>query len=206
MIDLESFILIGGRSSRLGVDKAFVELGGVTLAERAARTAETAFPDRRVTFVAGAEAQFAVDAVVGLRRPMVADLRPGFGAWSGLHAALVYARTEWALVLACDYPLVSDEFLRFLAGCASEGQSAIVPVQPDGRLQPLCAFYRVEPMLAEIELLLETSPSMPPLVEFLDREQTRRVEAGEYSTVADADRLFLNINTPDDLARARVAK
>lgn len=137
---------------------------------------------------------------------MIADLRPGFGAWSGLHAALAYARTEWALVLACDYPFVTDELLRFLAGCASDGHDAIVAVQPDGRLQPLCALYRVGPMLAEIEGLMNRCHSMPPLVQFLEREQTRLVAADEYSAAGDPKMLFLNINTQDDLERARVAK
>lgn len=206
MIDIEGFVLIGGRSSRLGVDKAFVDIGGVTLAERAARTVEDAFTDIRVTFVAGAGSQFPLDTIAGLARPMIADLRPGFGAWSGLHAALAYARTEWAFVLACDYPFVSDELLRFLAGCASDGFDAILPVQPDDRLQPLCALYRVGPMFAQIEGLMNRGHSMPPLVQFLDREQTRLVGADEYSAVGDPHALFLNINTQDDLERARMAK
>jgi molybdopterin-guanine dinucleotide biosynthesis protein A len=73
---------------------------------------------------------------------MIADLRPGFGAWSGLHAAVAYSRSEWALVLACDYPFVTSDLLTLLAGFASKECDAVVPVQPDGRLQPLCALYR----------------------------------------------------------------
>lgn len=206
MIDLEAFVLIGGRSSRIGRDKAFIEFGGMTLAERAARTIETAFADIRVTFVAGAELQFPVDAVAGLARPVIADLRPGFGAWSGLHAALAYARSEWALVMACDYPLVSAELVKFLIDRASDDHVAVVPVQVDGRLQPLCAVYRVRPLMTEIEGLMDGGSTMPALAAFLDTVRTRRIEAEEYASVGDPETLFLNINTQDDLERAGVAK
>lgn len=204
MIDVEGFVLIGGRSSRLGVAKAFVDLGGMTLAERAARTIEAAFDVVGVKFIAGADNQF--PAVSAFARPVVFDLRPGFGPWSGLHAALAYARSEWALVLACDYPFVSAELLGFLVDHASDDHEVVVPVQTDGRLQPLCAVYRVNPILNEIEALLDSNSLMPPLREFLDRERTRRVEADEYSAFGDPHALFLNINTQDDLARARMAK
>lgn len=199
MTGLDTFVLVGGRSSRLGRDKAFVEFGGVTLAARAARTIEAAFGDARVTFVAGGDSQFPNDAVAALGRPMIADLRPGFGAWSGLHAAVADARGEWALVLACDYPFVSAELLRHLVTCVTDDHDAVVPVQSDGRLQPLCAVYRAKPLVAEIEALMDSSGAMPPLVVFLDRKQTRRVEVDEYLTFGDPDRLFANINTPADL-------
>lgn len=199
MTGLDTFVLIGGRSSRLGRDKAFVEVGGVTMAERAARTIEAAFGDVPVTFVAGSDSQFSDAAVAGLGRAMIADERPGFGAWSGLHAALANTRGEWALVLACDYPFVSTELLRHLVTCVTDDHDAVVPVQNDGRLQPLCAVYRAKPLLAEIEALMDSGGAMPPLVAFLGREQTRRVEVDEYLTFGDPDRLFTNINTPADL-------
>lgn len=200
-IDIEAFVLIGGRSSRLGEDKAFIELGGMTLAERSARIIEAAFANVPVRFVAGADGQFPVDVLAGLARPMIADLRPGFGAWSGLHAALAYTRGEWALVLACDYPFVPPELIRLLAGFATDDNNAVLPVQPDGRLQPLCALYRVKPFIGEIEGLMERAEAMPPLRVFLDRPLTRRVEAHEYAAIGDPERLFLNINTPADLAK-----
>src|SRR2546423_5271067 len=105
-MDIDAFILIGGRSSRLGTDKAFVELGGETLAKRALRTIEGALSPQHISFVAASDTQFEDHIPFALERPIVADLKPGFGAWSGVHAALAYATTGWAFVLACDMPFI----------------------------------------------------------------------------------------------------
>jgi molybdenum cofactor guanylyltransferase len=202
MIDLEAFVLIGGRSSRLGSDKAFAELGGMTLAQRAARTSEEAFSDVRVTFVAASDSQFGFDAAARLARPVVADLRPGFGAWSGVHTALAYARSEWVFVLACDYPFVTPRLLTCLASFAKSDQHAVAPVQPDGRLQPLCALYRASMIGPQMEIAFDAGRQLPPLRVFIEGKNIRRVASDEYSDAGDADKLFLNINTPEDLARA----
>lgn len=199
MIDLEAFVLIGGRSSRLGRDKAFVELGGVSLAERAAAAVEEAFADVDVTYVAASGSQFPSSAIATLSRPVISDLRPGCGAWSGLHAALASAHTEWTLVLACDYPFVTPALLRLLGDMASERYDAVVPVQPDGRLQPLCSTYQVRPVLSKIETAMDAGGELPPLRLFLSDELTRIVGEAEYASAGDVKHLFLNINTQHDL-------
>src|SRR6187402_2116512 len=98
-MDIDAFILIGGRSERFGRDKAFVEFEGETLAARAARIVESGLSPIHLRFVASAEDQFVAQLVFALGKPMVTDLEPGFGAWSGVHAALAYAHAEWAFVL-----------------------------------------------------------------------------------------------------------
>src|SRR6476619_1478962 len=99
-MNIDSFILIGGRSSRMGRDKALVELGGQTFAERALTTVHEAFPDSRVTFVAANEAQFGIEAIRG-GAPFVFDLVEVRGPLGGIHAALSYAQTPWIFVMAC---------------------------------------------------------------------------------------------------------
>ena len=56
------------------------------------------------------------------------------GAFGALHAALTAAETDWAVIMACDLPLVSPGLLHRLSGLYVEDFDAIVPVQPDGRL------------------------------------------------------------------------
>src|SRR6476659_6598378 len=102
----EAFILIGGRSSRLGTDKAFVELDGMTLAERAVANVQRGLSPQRITMVAGSSTQFATEAIIA-DVPFIFDLYEGRGPLGGLHSALAYARTPWIFVLACDYPFVS---------------------------------------------------------------------------------------------------
>jgi molybdopterin-guanine dinucleotide biosynthesis protein A len=201
-MDLEAFILIGGRSSRLGTDKAFVEIGGETLAARMARIVETGLAPRQITFAAGEEDQFRSDLVFGLGRPVIADLRPGFGAWSALHASLATARAEWILAVACDLPFVSGELLRLLAGLADDNFDAVVGRQSDGRLQPLCAFYRVKPALANVEALFTLKGAMPSITAIFGSLSKRIVGHDEYKHLSNADNVFLNVNTRAELEAA----
>ncbi len=202
-MDFESFILIGGRSSRFGQDKAFVEFGGETLAARSARIIETALSPTRITFVTRNANQFKPDLLLTLGHRIIADQRTGFGAWSGIDAALAHARTEWIFILACDLPFISAEILQLLAGFAHGNHDAIVPRQPDGWLQPLCAFYRRQPTLAAVEAIFTGQNCLPPLNGIFDHLKTRIVEPEEYRSLENSNRFFLNINTSADLAALR---
>ncbi|HYG82174.1 MAG TPA: NTP transferase domain-containing protein, partial [Pyrinomonadaceae bacterium] len=134
MQDVEGFILVGGRSSRMGRDKARLTLGGLDFVGRIrdALAALTA----RVTLVGPAER-----CAAWPRLPSVPDFYVEWGALGGLHAAAAAARAEWAVVVACDLPFVTGELFVRLASLR-ENFDAVVPVQRDGRRQPLCALYR----------------------------------------------------------------
>lgn len=201
-MDIEAFILIGGRSSRLGTDKAFVELGGKTLVERASETIHQALAPRRITAVAGNATQFAIDAVVA-DVPFIFDLHENRGPLGGLHAALAYAQTPWIFVLACDYPFVSPQIISFLAEKISDDSGAVVPEQHDGRLQPLCAFYQVGKARPIVEEIIERPRIPPPMHDIVRSMEPLVVRFDEYASLPGSDRLFLNINTLDDLERAR---
>jgi molybdopterin-guanine dinucleotide biosynthesis protein A len=188
-LNIDAFILIGGRSVRFGSDKAFIEFGGQTLASRIAATVEEAFPGIRTTFVAASEDQFGIKTS-SLKRGLIFDLKKGFGAWSGLDAALSNSKAEWTLVLACDLPFVTAEFLRQLYESTRAGIDAVVPRQVDDRLQPLCAMYRttiVRTLVAEIM----DAETVPPLSSIFQRVKTAILD-----TAADVLR---NVNTPEDL-------
>lgn len=200
-MDIDAFILIGGLSSRLGVDKALVEFNGETLAARCARIIGSALSPNSITFVSRNESQFGTDLSTTLGHRVIADLRPGLGAWSGIHASLANARSEWAFILACDLPFISPELLRLIAGFVEDGIDAVVPRQRDERLQPLCAFYRRQAALATFDGLFDQK-SVPPVNTIVHELKTRIVEPDEYSDLPNAEKLFLNINTENDLAAA----
>lgn len=199
-MDIDAYILIGGHSSRLGLDKAFLEFDGKTLADRMAETVNKAFAPLRINFVAAKKEQFDTDLINRLSQTTIFDLKPGFGAWSGIQTALSDTRSEWVFVTACDYPMVSTELLRLIAAQISDENDAVVPRQIDGRLQPLCAFYRVDSMLPEVNSKLTASDKLPSLMSFLNEAKTRIVEKEEYCELENSDRFFLNINTADDLS------
>jgi len=132
--------------------------------------------------------------------PVVEDLRVGVGALGGLHAALSACRAEWAAVVACDLPFVTGELLARLASMLSDEVDAVVPLQDDGRVQPLCALYRARVCLVRVEEMIRARELRPRVL--LSRVRARVVEFGELRDLAGSARFFLNVNTPEDYARA----
>jgi molybdenum cofactor guanylyltransferase len=153
----------------------------------------------KATFVAGSQPQFAVEALT-LDAPFIFDMVEGRGPLGGLHAALSYAQTEWIFLLACDYPFISPDLLRFLVGCISDGFGVIVPEQPDGRLQPLCAFFKVEAARPLVQEVIDRPRVSPPMAEIADLLTPRIVRPAEYSHLAGSNHFFNNMNTPSDMA------
>ena len=202
MTDLDTYILIGGRSSRLGRDKAIADLGGRTLAGRAFETVSEALPDTRITFVAANEAQFAIDAIIAGGR-FISDLLEGRGPLGGLHAALSDTQAEWIFLMACDYPFISSEFIRLLIEKDRSGFGAVVPTQFDGRMQPLTALYRTETAGPVVQEIIDRPRVPPPLHEIVKELEPLVVTPSDYRHLAGADKLFMNINTVDQLDSAR---
>jgi len=199
-MDIEAFILIGGRSSRFGSDKAFFEFEGETLATRTAKTIEAALSEPRITFVTAAEDQFPSELLFGLWRPVVSDVRPGFGAWSGLHAAAAYARSTWIFVTACDLPRLNVQFLRVMVAQVSDGIDAVVARQADDRLQPLCAVYRSAKVLPLLESYLDSGIALPALRIILREMSVRVVDPDEYSAGKGEPDPLCNLNSAANLA------
>ncbi len=195
---MEAFILIGGRSSRMGRDKALVEIDGVSLAEKTLSTLRNAKLFSKITFVAAHKGQFAIPGN-GSDTAWIFDIYPGRGPLSGIHAALAYAKSPWIFVTACDYPFATEELVRLLAGHISNDLGAIIPEQPDGRLQPLFAFYQVGTASETMDRLAVDHTAAPPMHSLVTQMNPRIVHPAEYSHLRNYERLFYNVNTPDDL-------
>lgn len=181
---VEGFILAGGKSSRMGSDKSQLLIEDQTFVERIAATLLTV--TNSVRLVGGRE---------NSKLSTVADVYPQWGALGGLHAALAAGRSEWAVVVACDLPFVTAELFERLASFRGD-HDAVVPLQPDGRPQPLCAFYRTEICAPTAAELIEAGRRRP--LDLLNAVNTRRVDFAEIANLAQAERFFVNINTPDD--------
>lgn len=198
-MEIDAFILIGGKSSRLGRDKAFVKIEGTTLAQRALATVHESGIASKKTFVAGSETQFGIEAIT-LDAPFIFDLIEGRGPLGGLHAALSYAQTPWIFLMACDYPFVTPDLLKLLANTISDDFGAVVLEQLDGRLQPLCSFYKVEAARPVVDEIIDRPRMPPPMREIVDSLTPRVVAYAEYSHLAGSDHFFSNLNTPGDMA------
>jgi len=122
------------------------------------------------------------------------------GALRGLYTALAKANTEWISILACDLPFVTCELITRLTSYCSNQFDAVVPVQPDAKLQPLCAFYRREKCLPIVEQMIDEGDwEMRRLV---SRLRTRFVEFEEITELDGSANFFLNINNAEDYKTA----
>ncbi len=174
------FVLAGGRSSRMGTNKAALPWRGRPLVLHLADAVREA---------AGSVALIASpDDFPDFPGHVLADLRPGWGPLGGIETALASTTAEWNLVVACDMPLLTADILQLLLGKAeSAGAAGLVP-EVGGQLQPLAAVYHRR--------------SLPILSEALDAGVRKMGDAVDLLRVvrfvvpAEAERLFANINTP----------
>src|ERR1700690_3880190 len=183
------FILAGGKSLRMGTDKAFLMLHGKTLLERSLELAAAVAEE---VCIVGDPRKF-------LRfGKAVQDIFPECGPLGGIHAALRQTKSELNLMLAVDLPFVEERFLRYLISTAGRGTAWVTFVEADGP-QPLCAVYRREFAEAAEKSLLQGRNKVDSLFPGVE---TRVIAAPELSRLGFSTRMFRNLNTPEDFARA----
>lgn len=182
---LQAFILAGGQSRRMGRDKSQLTLENQTFTDRIGQTLLEIADS--VTIVGSSR--------TNSRYASVPDVYPAWGALGGLHAALAACRSEWAIVVACDLPFVTTELFHYLASLRHD-YDAVVPLQSDGRPQPLSSLYRIEPCLQRATELIEAGKRRP--LDLLELVNTRWVPFTDLTNLDQAEKFFVNINTPDD--------
>jgi len=192
MFDVEAFILVGGQSRRMGVDKSRLLFGEQTGVERIAATLQSLTP--KIKLVGSRDLSSSL--------PNVPDLHESWGALAGIYAALDACETTWALIAACDLPLVTTGlFNRLWQRAQDKAFDAIVPIQPDGRPQPLCAVYRRDSCLAIAKTLIDEGEHKPRAL--LAQVRTDWLSFDELADLPGANEFFLNVNTPEDYAMAQ---
>jgi len=196
---MEGFILIGGKSSRMGEDKFALTLNGKTFFQIAHSTLGSAGMVN-VSAVVSNHTNFDYDI------PIIKDIFPNRGALGGIHSALANSKSEFTTILACDYPFVSVQLIRFLVNIASvESQfDAYAPIQEDGQIQPLCAIYKTKSCRQKLTKMLENQHENYSVKDFLNILNTRYIKFTELADLPNAGLFFLNVNTPHDFARAAV--
>ncbi len=182
------FVLAGGKSSRMGADKYALEHDGETFLDRALKVLKPVCETVKIVLND--------DQNIEIEQPVIRDIYKGRGANGGIHAALKYCETKFAVILAVDLPFVTTEAIENLTNIAlaSNKYIAFVPRQTDSRPQPLCAVYRAKYCLPTLEKLLDENDTAS-VKDFLDRILPKYIEASRLS--AD-ERLLFNINSPSD--------
>jgi molybdenum cofactor guanylyltransferase len=188
--DLTAFVLAGGKSSRMGRDKAFLELGGQTLLEHALILGQSIAHE---VVIVGEVTRF-----MRLGRA-IEDVYPGHGPLGGIHAALLSTATALNLILAVDMPLVERDFLLYLVAEATRSGAMVTVPRSRAGWQPLCAVYHRD--FGEIaERALQAGKNkIDPL---FSRTETRAISQAELVRMGFSETMFRNLNTPDEFARA----
>jgi molybdopterin-guanine dinucleotide biosynthesis protein A len=223
-VDVTGIIVAGGRSSRMGQDKALLELQGATMLERTAAALQQVA--ERVIVVARDMQGY---GPIGLET--VPDIYPGLGPLSGIHAGLSASTTEWGIVVACDMPFVQPEVLRALLAQTANGATVqettraqgkqgahreqapsggddllFQPTEPtlqavissvDGRIHPLLAVYH-RSVLPSAEQCLRNGRLR--LTEWLNMLNVRYADAKDLQGVSEEmwQKAVFNMNNPHD--------
>jgi molybdopterin-guanine dinucleotide biosynthesis protein A len=227
--DLFGFVLAGGKSVRMGTDKAALALEGRTLLEHALEI---------VSQVASEVAILGPKQLYGSYGVLVIeDIVPGCGPLGGIHAALTHVAQQrrsvastatessdapFALIIAVDTPFLDPKFLAYLAQRAREAGAVVTTPEIAGYTQPLCAAYSLGFLPIAERALKAGQGAQQEGTTSRDSRQQQGPKSADYKIVplfpqgrtcviTDAEmrkfafvpEMFDNLNTPEDLERAR---
>jgi len=191
------YILAGGGSRRFGRDKALVEVGGFPMLRRMIGLLQSVAKNVKVVGAREKYAQF--------EKKMVSDGWPGEGPLGGIitalrDSALEAERSEWNLIVSCDMPFLTAEWLAFLCQrAAKSGAQVVVPRSMHGP-EPLCACYRTD---AAGALRAAFESGVRKVTQGLQHVTTEVLDEADWKRFDSAGRLFWNMNTAADYEEAR---
>ena len=189
---ISGIILAGGKNARMGTEKALLKVGSNFIIERICAALRkvsgeiiivTSEPDKYACF--GDKA--------------ISDIMPGHGPLGGIHAGLASAAHPFALITACDMPFVSAGIAAFIINHAA-GYDAVVPFYK-GYPEPLFALYS-NSCVKIIEGMLHNN--LNKITGFYDQIKVNFLnEQKMLETEPNLDKIFFNVNTPEDLKKAQ---
>lgn len=186
--DVTGVILVGGKSSRVGHDKAFLPIGGIPIFEKVLDVLRRHL--EKVILVGDRPERF---MKYGLR--VYPDLYAG-SSLGGLYTGLKVSGTRYIFVAPCDLPFASAEVLGYMLAIR-EDHDVVVPMR-SGCPEPLYALYSKN-CLDPVRELLESGNFR--IFDFYPRVRVRRVSEKEWAPLTGSDRVFLNVNTMEEYLR-----
>ena len=190
---MTAIVLAGGRSRRLGCNKALEQFGDRPLIQRVIDTIKHLDDD--IVVVAASKGQL---PQLDDRIRTAIDRYPISGALVGIFTGLKSARSQHCLTVACDMPFLKADLLRYMIS-VSEGYDAVIP-RMENMIEPLHAVYStdcIEPIQLQIDSgNLKISDLLSKIrVRYIDREEIERYDPQHLS--------FMNVNSENDLNKAR---
>ena len=189
----QGFLLAGGKSTRMGTDKAFLAYGGRSFLERSIGILQTV--GLHVSVVTGSPSVRLSSLANRLQVPVLVDRISGAGPLGGILTALEATSSEDNYFLPCDTPLMKARFFQLLTSFA-EDFDAVLARDSQGRTHPLCAYYSRRCLAPTRHLLKSGQRKVELLVE--EEDVTSLVLSAPELGIPDS--FFFNVNTPDDLS------
>lgn len=196
-INILGYVQAGGGSRRFGRDKALSVLGGETLLARTTDLVRVVCGNVKIVAAAGKYASAPAD--------ILADRWPGEGPLGGILTAVektadTATEVKWNLMVGCDMPFLTREWLEFLCERTIGSAAQVVVAESENGLEPLCACWNTGALAvlqaafdSGVRKVTEAMKRVP--MEVLDESAWKRFDTG--------GRLFWNMNTPEDFAEAR---
>jgi molybdenum cofactor guanylyltransferase len=186
--NMTGIILSGGKNSRMGLNKAFLEINGVRLIDGILSVYRQLFSEIIiVTNEPLAYTEFP-DTMI------VTDIYKGKGSLGGIYSGLFYARHDYAFVAACDMPSLNIEFILFMMAQISKYE-IVVPELPEG-FQALHAIYSRRCLPAIKRMILADKLKISGLYKDI---RSLKITEDKIKPFNQDGRLFLNLNKPEDL-------
>ena len=180
-------ILSGGKSTRMGENKAFIEIEGIPIIQRIHTLFEKLF--KEIIIVTDQKERFS-----NISAKIYSDLIPNKGVLGGIYTGLFFSSFQYTFCVACDMPFLKESVIKFLLD-KIENYEVVVPKTKDG-FQPLHAIYSkncLEPIKKIIEQNKFKILDLYPMV------RAKIIMEKEFSYLDPMNKSFININTPEDL-------
>lgn len=184
-------ILAGGKSSRMGKNKALLEVRSCRIIDHALNELHQVSDD--VLLITNSP-----EVYNDINVRTVADILPGYGPLSGIHSALVHAQNPLVLIVACDMPFIDAKLAQYMINIASDFDVVVPKV--DGYYEPLFALYG-KPCIKVIEKCIAQGKRR--VIDIFPEVKVKCVREEEIASVTDLELVFYNVNTPKELALAK---
>lgn len=190
-IIMTAIILVGGKSRRMGVNKAFLKINGKTFLERQISLLKTIFNEILISANSPAEYE-------GFGIPVITDIYPDKGPLGGIYTALTNSSSDYSFIIACDMPFVEKSLISELAD-SIKGYDVVVP-ENGQYLEPLHAFYSkrcIVPIKKQID-----SGNLR-ITDFFPLVNVKKVAIDKFISPNRYNNPLTNLNTPDEYKESK---
>jgi len=195
MKKISAIVLAGGKSKRFGSNKRDIVINGQTLLEGAVRKLRKISQDIVIVLSPN-------ETLSNFQEFVVYDEVEGEGPLMGIYTGLKSTKNEKSMVMPVDTPFVSVEFLEYLVEL-SNNYDAVLPLWNEG-LEPLIGVYN-KSIISDLESWKESGNKMAPhlFLDSLSKQRINFINESDIKKFGNSEKLFFNINTPEDLKKAQ---